>query len=68
MENASAPTVRDLYPGLSERELTEAEANLERYLALVLRIFERMEANPQADQLTANMGTLPCTPPPEASA
>lgn len=44
------PTIRDLYPLLSEAELLEAENNIERYLALVLRIFERNEANPHADE------------------
>ena len=59
----STPTIRDLYPNLSERELAEAEDNLERYLALVLRIFERMEleTNTQADQLTPVAGALPCS-------
>ena len=59
-------TVRELYPDFSEKELAEAEDNLDRYLALVLRIFERVEAekiNPQVDQLTPTTGTLPCTPP-----
>jgi hypothetical protein len=58
-------TVRDLYPDLSGSELAEAEENIERYLTLVLRIFERMEfeTNPQLDQLTSIIGTLPCTPP-----
>src|SRR2546428_1053910 len=59
-------TVRDLYPDFSEKEFSEAEDTLDHYLALVLRIFERVEAektNPQVDQLTPNTGTLPCTPP-----
>jgi hypothetical protein len=56
------PTIRDLYPHLSDAELLEAENNIERYLALVLRIFDHAEANPQADLLTENNGTLACTP------
>lgn len=61
--NPAQPTIRDLYPHLSATELAEAEDNLERYLALVLRIFERVvaEAYPQVDPLTQNNGTLPCT-------
>ena len=53
MDTNPSPTIQDLFPGLTEKELTEAEDNLERYLALVLRIFERIEANavPQADPL-----------------
>ncbi len=63
MEKNPTPTIRDLYPHLSAAELLEAEDNLERYLALVLRIFERMEAaetHPQAGPLTQNNGTLAC--------
>jgi hypothetical protein len=67
MEKKPAPTIRDLYPHLSERELAVAADNLERYLALVLRLFERMNDNPQADHLTVNMGTLPYTLPPKVS-
>ena len=44
-----APTIRDLYPHLTEEELKEAEANLERYLELVLRIFERIETEEKQD-------------------
>jgi hypothetical protein len=65
METDPTPTIRDLYPLLTEKELDEAEANLEQYLALILHIFERMEmeTNPQVNRLTANEGTLACTPP-----
>lgn len=35
------PTIRELYPELSEEELREAEDKLERYILLVLRIYER---------------------------
>ena len=59
-----APTLRELYPHLSDAELLEASANLDRYILLVLGIFKRLgEINPQADQLTAVDGTLGCTPP-----
>ena len=37
------PTIRDLYPDYTEQELAQAEGNLERYLILVLRIYERRE-------------------------
>lgn len=66
MEKVHKPTVRNLYPNLTEPELANAEANLERYLALVLRIFERVESEmttSTADPLTPDMGTLVCTPP-----
>jgi hypothetical protein len=63
MDKKPAPTIRDLYPHLSENELAEAEQILERYLTLVLRIFERTdsEANQPAEHLTRYTGTLPCT-------
>ena len=56
----STPSIRDLFPKLTEKELAEAEDNLERYLTLVLRIFERMESkmDPQADPLAPGTGTL----------
>ena len=64
MDSNPTLTIRDLYPHLTEKELEDAKDNLDRYLALVLRIFERMEVetNPQVDQLTPNTGTLRCTP------
>ncbi len=34
-------TIKDLYPNLSEEEQAEAEFFLERYLDIVMRIFER---------------------------
>ncbi|MES2216392.1 MAG: hypothetical protein V4481_03785 [Patescibacteria group bacterium] len=40
-------TTRDLYPHLSEEELAEADENLDRYIELVLRIYERLEAEGQ---------------------
>ena len=51
-----------MYPHFTETELAETEVNLDRYLALALRIFERMETEPneEADQLTPGNGTLPC--------
>jgi hypothetical protein len=62
LDNKASPTIRDLYPHFTEKELAEAEDNLERYLTLVLSIFERMEleASTQTDQLTPHAGTLPC--------
>ena len=45
-------TLRDLYPTLTEEQLAEVEDSLERYLALVLRICERIIS--EDAQLTAN--------------
>jgi hypothetical protein len=43
------PSISGLYPDLSEEELREAENNLERYLGLILQIFERMESENEQD-------------------
>lgn len=40
------PTIRDLYPRLGDEHLSEAEDSLEQYVALVLRIYERVCADP----------------------
>lgn len=42
------PTLRELYPTLSEEELKEADINLQRYLEVCLRIYERLLADPEA--------------------
>ena len=65
MQKRSTPTIRDLYPNLTEEELEQAERNLNDYLLLVLQIFERreIESNSQVGQLTVNSGTVSCTPP-----
>jgi len=36
-------TIRDLYPHLTKAQLAEAEVNIRRYLAAVIRIAERLE-------------------------
>jgi hypothetical protein len=62
MDKKPAPTIRDLYPDLSDEQLAEVEDTWERYLALVLRIFERLESQgdlPTAN-LTANPDAIPC--------
>lgn len=48
MNGESPPTIRDLYPQLDENQLREAEENLDRYLELTLRIYERIRNDPQA--------------------
>ena len=65
MEQNATSTLRDLYPELSQQELVTAQDNLERYISLVLRIFERIEATagPQADPLAPAVGTLDCESP-----
>jgi hypothetical protein len=62
MDKNPAPTIRDLYPGLSDDQLAEVEYTLERYLALVLRIFERVESETDAAavHLTPPVDQIPC--------
>lgn len=38
------PSLRDLYPTLSEQELKEAEANLFRYFEIALDIYEHQNS------------------------
>ena len=47
-ESRDGPTIRDLYPGLSDEQLKEAEENLERYLELALRMYDRIRSDPEA--------------------
>ncbi|HEV2694280.1 MAG TPA: hypothetical protein VG347_15405 [Verrucomicrobiae bacterium] len=62
MDDNHPPTIRDLYPTFTEQELAEAEDNLERYLTLVLGIFERRELK-RAEQLTEGSDAIPCEVP-----
>jgi hypothetical protein len=65
MENT--PTIRTLYPELNDDDSRQAEDNLEQYLLLVLRIYERITSDPasyaQFRTLLERNGTLSCTPP-----
>lgn len=45
MADKKVQNLRDLYPNLSDEELRQAEEHLDRYLELVLRIFELLERN-----------------------
>ena len=57
-------TVRNLFPNLNENELKQIQSALSEYLALILRICQRIEHEdrPHTDLLTENDSTLPCTP------
>ncbi|MGC9944441.1 MAG: hypothetical protein ABSE48_21660 [Verrucomicrobiota bacterium] len=61
MEQKPAPTLRDLYPHLNDEQLAEVEDTWERYLALVLRIFERLESQSDSPggHLTQNADEIP---------
>jgi hypothetical protein len=41
-------TLGDLFPKLNETDLPKAEASLDEYLALALRIWTRLQADPKA--------------------
>jgi hypothetical protein len=47
-KGGSKKSLRDLYPNLTQGQLREAEENLEKYLELTLRIYERIESDPTA--------------------
>lgn len=36
-------TIQDIYPHLNDQQCREAEENLEQYLGVILRIYERLE-------------------------
>jgi hypothetical protein len=61
------PTIATLYPDLNEEQVRMVGDNMEQYLILVLRIYERICTDPatyaQFKVLTAAEGTLDCTPP-----
>ena len=57
MENRGL-TIKHLYPNVSEAELKSAEENLTAYLALVLRIYTRLEQERTLEVLTDGK-TLP---------
>ena len=42
MDTQQASSLRDLYPHLTAAQLEEAEANLERFLGVMMRIAERL--------------------------
>lgn len=41
-------TIRDLYPHLNEEQLKEAEENLDKYLGVVLKIYDRIRSDPES--------------------
>jgi len=44
MEPKRRITIRDLYPHMTDEELAVAEANLERYVALIVRMHDRLKS------------------------
>ncbi len=45
--DATTPSIRNLYPRLSDEELAEAEENLDRYVEHALRMYERIKRDPE---------------------
>lgn len=43
-------TFEDLYPELTGSELREAQYNLERYLEVMLKIYQQLELDPEAHE------------------
>jgi hypothetical protein len=64
-------TIRILYPNLTEVELQQADDNLEQYLLLVLRVYERLTSDPERyahlRALTASSGTVSSSTSPRPS-
>ena len=48
MSDTAGITLRRLYPHLNERDIKTAEENLDRYLELTLRVYERLRQDPSA--------------------
>lgn len=52
--STTPPTIKDLFPALKPEEEKEAEENLRRYLAFIVRIYDRIVADPKEhEQLKA---------------
>ena len=77
MEKKPVPTIRDLYPDFTAEQLAVAEDNIEQYLTLVLRIYERIQSEPESyarfRALTEKIRAVSCklsrsNPLPEANA
>jgi hypothetical protein len=65
-QHDGAPTLRDLYPHLTDAGVADAENRFDRYIELALRIFERLAADPTYPEnlraLTAERGELTMNP------
>jgi hypothetical protein len=57
MNDQQPINLHDLYPHFTDEQLKEAEANLERYLGVMMRIVERLRA--EGYDLTAPNLTAP---------
>jgi len=48
LANEHPPSIHQLYPGLTPEERNEAEERLKEYLEIVVGIYERVVADPEA--------------------
>lgn len=48
MNDSSNNAIPALFPSLNDREASEASDNFDAYLALIVRIFDRISADPEA--------------------
>lgn len=53
MNKDQAPTIADLYPDLTPEEQEEAAMNLQQYIDLVGRIYDRLEREERLDEIEA---------------
>jgi hypothetical protein len=58
------PTLRDLYPNLSDVELLDVQDSLDQYAELLLRIYERICADPSAYDTFQQLLKKQCPPAP----
>jgi hypothetical protein len=58
MQNDKPITIRDLYPQMTEEELAVAEANLRRYVALIVRIYDRLQSEGKSWPRSLNRADL----------
>jgi hypothetical protein len=55
MDHHQPITLADLYPHLSDEQLGEAEANLEQFLAVMMRISDRLKTEAASGVVGADL-------------
>jgi hypothetical protein len=48
MDDPANNTIRGLFPSLNDSEASEASDNFDAYLALIVRIYDRISADPES--------------------
>lgn len=59
MTTSIDPTLRDLFPSLSDQDLLAAQANLERYTKLLSRVYERVRTDAEGQRRMHTLLTAP---------